>query len=76
MIKEELFNQQLNQVISLSNLMANSAGLNKRPANQLSACLSVITDISNDLLKNHKAISESVTELCIGSDCVKGNNGR
>lgn len=82
MIKQELFktldqqNRQLNQVTSLSNLMANAGGLTKRPENELSACLSVITDISNDLLKNHKTITESVTELCIVSDCVSGNCGK
>lgn len=81
MIKQELFktldqhNRQLNQVTSLSNLMANAGGLTKRPESELSACLSVITDISNDLLKNHNTISESVTELCIVNDCVSGTGG-
>lgn len=81
MIKQKLYkaidlhNRQLFQVSSLSNLLANAGGLTKRPENELSACLSVISDISNDLLKNHKTISESVTELCIVNDCVKGNSG-
>ena len=80
MIKQELFktldqhHRQLNQVTSLSNLMANAGGLSKRPENELRACLSVITDISNDLLKNHKTFSESVTELCIVNNCVNGTS--
>jgi hypothetical protein len=79
MIKQELFKaldqhqRQLNQITSL---IANAGGLTKRSENELSTCLSVITNISNDLLKNHKTLSESITELCIVSDCVKGNSCR
>jgi hypothetical protein len=66
----------LKQVNNLSNLMAYAGGLIKQHKNELSAFSSLIIGMFNDLLEDHKAITEIVTGLCIVSYFVKGDSGR
>jgi hypothetical protein len=64
--------KQLNQVNSLSGLLANAGGLSKHPDNDLSGCMSILNDLSEDLKANHEIIAQSFIQLGIVNDCVNG----
>ena len=64
--------RQLNQVNSLSGLLANAGGLSTHSDNDLSGCMSILNDLSEDLKANHEIISQSVIQLGIVNDCVNG----
>jgi hypothetical protein len=64
--------RQLNQMNCLSGLLANAGGLSKHSDNDLSGCMSILSDLSEDLAANHEIISQSVSQLGIINDCVNG----
>lgn len=64
--------RQLNQMNSLSSLLANAGGLTKHSDNDLSSCMGILSDLSNDLSANHEIISQCFIQLGIVNDCVNG----
>ncbi|MEP1384361.1 MAG: hypothetical protein ABJK64_11305 [Paraglaciecola sp.] len=64
--------RQLNQVNSLSSLLENAGGLSNHSDNDLSACMGILSDLTNDLKTNHEILSQSFTQLGIVNDCVNG----
>lgn len=50
-----------------------AGGLSNHSQNDLYNCLSIFTDLSEEMLRSHKAISEGVTGLSIINECVNGN---
>jgi hypothetical protein len=64
--------RQLNQISSLSGLLANAGGLSKHSDNDLSGCMCILNDLSEDLKANHEIIAKSFVQLEIVNDCVNG----
>lgn len=64
--------RQLNQVNSLSSVLVNAGGLSKHSDSDLNGCMSILSDLTNDLKANHEIISQSVIQLGIVNDCVQG----
>tara|TARA_R110001606_G_scaffold399267_1_gene583100 strand:- start:3910 stop:4152 length:243 start_codon:yes stop_codon:yes gene_type:complete len=64
--------KRLNQLAGLSNLLVSAGGQTNHSLNDLSACISIVSDLASDSLVNHERISDSVTQLSIVSDCVTG----
>jgi hypothetical protein len=62
----------INQINALANVMQNAGGLTNHPENELRACLSIISYLSNLLNQNQESICKSVTELSIVHDCMNG----
>lgn len=77
MRKHDLFpalNQQKRKLVQLNgmaNILGIAGGLNECPKSDLNSCLSLVSDLSEIMLANHKTISEGVTELSIVDRCVQ-----
>jgi hypothetical protein len=65
--------KRINQVHGLSNVLIFAGGLPNHSQKDLCNCLSIVSDLTEEMLRNQKAISEGVTGLSIVSDCVNGN---
>ncbi|PKG97851.1 hypothetical protein [Paraglaciecola sp. MB-3u-78] len=70
--KLEQHKRQLNQISSLSGLLAKAGGLSTHSDNDLSGCMSILNDLSEDLKANHEIIAQSFIQLGIVNDCVNG----
>jgi hypothetical protein len=52
--------------------LANAGGLSKHSDNDLSGCMCILNDLSEDLKANHEIIAQSFVQLEIVNDCVNG----
>jgi conjugal transfer/entry exclusion protein len=68
--------RQLNQVNSLSNMLANVGRLSTHSDNDLRGCMSILFDLSDDIKASHEIITQSFIQLGIVNDCVNDNSGR
>jgi hypothetical protein len=66
--------KRLTQLQGLSNLMMSAGGLPNHSKSDLCACLSIVSDLTNESLSNQQLIAESVIQLSIVNDCVNGTS--
>ncbi|PKG97576.1 hypothetical protein [Paraglaciecola sp. MB-3u-78] len=64
--------RQLNQINSLSNMMVNAVRLSTHSDNDLRGCMSILFDLSDDLIASQEIIAQSFIQLGIVNDCVNG----
>jgi conjugal transfer/entry exclusion protein len=64
--------RQLNQISSLSNMLANAGRLSTHSDNDLRGCMSILFDLSDDIKASHEIITQSFIQLGIVNDCVNG----
>jgi hypothetical protein len=64
--------RQLNQVNSLSNMLVNVGRLSMHSDNDLLGCMSILFDLSDDLIASHEIIAQSFIQLRMVNDCVNG----
>jgi hypothetical protein len=64
--------RQLNQVNSLSNMLVNVGRLSTHSDNDLHSCISILFDLSDDLIASHEIITQSFIQLGIVNVCVNG----
>jgi hypothetical protein len=64
--------RQLNQVNSLSNMLVNVGRLSTHYDNDLLGCMSILFDLSDNLIASHEIIAQSFIQLRMVNDCVNG----
>ena len=64
--------KRLNQLQGLSNLLVNAVGLPNYAKSDLSACLSIVSDLASEALNKQETITHEVTQLATISNCVAG----
>jgi hypothetical protein len=64
--------RQLNQVNSLSNMLVNVGRLSTHSDNDLLGCMSILFDLTDDLIASHEIIAQSSIHLRMVNDCVNG----
>jgi hypothetical protein len=64
--------RQLNQVNSLSNMLVNVGRLSTHSDNDLLGCMSILFDLSDNLIASHEIIAQSFIQLRMVNDCVNG----
>jgi hypothetical protein len=66
--------KQLRPLRSLSNFLVSAGGLPTHSKEDLSACLSIVSDNASKAISQQETISHEVTQLAIVSNCVVGGS--
>ena len=65
--------KRINQIHGLSSVLMSASEQPNHPQNDLCNCLSIVSDLSEEMLRNQRAIYEGVTRLNLINECVNGN---
>ena len=64
--------KRIKQIHGLSNVLMIAGGLSNHSQNDLYNCLSIVSDLSEEMLINQTVISEGITGLNLINKCING----
>lgn len=64
--------KRIKQIQGLSNVLMLAGGRPNHSQNDLSHCLSIVSDLSDALAVNQETLNKKAIELSIVNDCVNG----